>query len=354
MNKKDLSHSDSPQEVIAAVKKAEELISKGNFTDLVHACDAIHDALDIVPDDPILHVTLGKIFLQSRLFSEDVAYHELAKAAKLSPHFAWTSTPRWTLASPRYGQTGNQLWQISNMIFFCLQHKYECFVPETYITNSFSIDRNGNFTDNQIEATLVGRFQYPNEEFDCDETKLNHLRSEICKKYILPNIKLHNKNLDRDTIVVHLRSGDIFSANPYPVFKYPYLPPPLSFLLYAIKPYKKAIIVTQDMRNPLLFELKQQDNVFIQSSSLLEDASTVFSAKNLVIGCASSLSLMIAWISNNLEKLFHASLLGRLFFDSKIKYIFYDLENIYKWENSDQQIETILKHELDYSRIEMN
>lgn len=80
-----IGEQEWPQEVISLVKKAEELIVKENFTDLIHACDAIHDALDITPDDPVLLVTLGKILLMMQ--QKEAAHGEFKKAIKLAPDF---------------------------------------------------------------------------------------------------------------------------------------------------------------------------------------------------------------------------------------------------------------------------
>ncbi|MFZ3138517.1 MAG: glycosyltransferase [Thermodesulfovibrionales bacterium] len=81
----ETTKSEWPEEVISLVQKAEELIAKGNLSDLAYACDAIHDALDIVPDDPILLVTLGKILL--RMGQREAARREFEKATKLAPDF---------------------------------------------------------------------------------------------------------------------------------------------------------------------------------------------------------------------------------------------------------------------------
>jgi glycosyltransferase involved in cell wall biosynthesis len=74
-----------PEEVISLVNQAEELIKKANLIDLIRACDAINDALDIMPDDPILLVTLGKIFLL--MGKKDAAYHEIERAIQRAPDF---------------------------------------------------------------------------------------------------------------------------------------------------------------------------------------------------------------------------------------------------------------------------
>lgn len=81
----ETTEQEWPEEVVSLVQKAEELIAKGNLSDLAYACDAIDEALGIATDDPILIVTRGKIMLQ--MGDSEAAHREFDRAARLAPDF---------------------------------------------------------------------------------------------------------------------------------------------------------------------------------------------------------------------------------------------------------------------------
>jgi lipopolysaccharide transport system ATP-binding protein len=75
-----------PREVTASVKRAEDLIRKGNPVDLVYACDALDDALSYLPDDPILIIVRGKILMH--LGDTESANNDFKKAGAHKPEYA--------------------------------------------------------------------------------------------------------------------------------------------------------------------------------------------------------------------------------------------------------------------------
>jgi Flp pilus assembly protein TadD len=74
-----------PREVISVVKRAEDLILKGSQINLIYACDALDEALDILPRDPILLVTRGQVLMQ--LGDIENAREDFKKAINLAPDF---------------------------------------------------------------------------------------------------------------------------------------------------------------------------------------------------------------------------------------------------------------------------
>lgn len=126
----------------------------------------------------------------------------------------------------------------------------------------------------------------------------------ILKEKILPIIPYHDDDLIKDdTLVIHIRTGEIFQLD----INKTMIQPPLSFYLEIIKKFnfKDIVVVTQDdFRNPCIKELKNAiPEIRIQTSSLVDDISTILSARNLVIA-NSTFSLCFGLASKNIKRLF--------------------------------------------------
>ncbi|MEO0375230.1 MAG: hypothetical protein AAF329_11525 [Cyanobacteria bacterium P01_A01_bin.17] len=125
----------------------------------------------------------------------------------------------------------------------------------------------------------------------------------ILRARILPLLSYQkDASVPEETLVIHIRSGDIFSERPHPGL----LPPPLSFYLEVIEKFSfsKIVVVAEDSENLCVDQLRHLiPGVKVQSSSLAEDVNVMLNAKNL-ISSGSSLSLSIAFASPNLCRLF--------------------------------------------------
>ena len=91
----------------------------------------------------------------------------------------------------------------------------------------------------------------------------------------------------QDTVVVHIRGGDVFGGRNPPA----YGQPPLSFYLWVLakRQWHNVVIVHQDDTNPLLAPLieachKQGLNVKTFSGSLVEDLTLLLGAHTIVAG----------------------------------------------------------------------
>ena len=83
--------------------------------------------------------------------------------------------------------------------------------------------------------------------------------------------------------------------------------PPLSYYLEIINKFgfKDIVIVTEkDLRNPCIKQLKElMPDLKIQTSNLLDDMSTIMSARNLIVG-QSSFSLCLGLASDKIKRIF--------------------------------------------------
>lgn len=84
----------------------------------------------------------------------------------------------------------------------------------------------------------------------CFEDRIN-----IVQKYIRPLFTFKEHTLNDDDLVIHLRSGDIFSLRPH----YAYIQPPLSFYIEIIENSKwnKIYVITEKDDSPIYKKLRE-------------------------------------------------------------------------------------------------
>lgn len=123
-------------------------------------------------------------------------------------------------------------------------------------------------------------------------------RNSICK--CLPE---SNMVMPTNHLLIHIRSGDIFSDN---VHKN-YIQPPYQYYSYIISKYKydEITIVTEpDCKNPVIQELlNHYNNVHVYHDDLETDVKRILSARHLVMGTG-SFAHMLSICSQNIETLF--------------------------------------------------
>ena len=71
------------RDVKSLVKRAKDLMLKRGSIDFVYACDALDEALHLLPNDPVLLVTRGIVLKQ--IGDLDNAREDFRKAIKLAP-----------------------------------------------------------------------------------------------------------------------------------------------------------------------------------------------------------------------------------------------------------------------------
>lgn len=126
----------------------------------------------------------------------------------------------------------------------------------------------------------------------------------ICREYIYPNLKVqHLEPLDEDTLVVHIRGGDIIERE----YEKPhnYVQNPLAYYLALIEEFDNIIAVVEPKNNnPVLPELKKIDKIKFQSLSVAEDYATLLAAKNIATSGVGTFGVSAALCSRNIKNLF--------------------------------------------------
>lgn len=146
--------------------------------------------------------------------------------------------------------------------------------------------------DIQLSTNNNFYFFYRNRPF---EMRLSIIRDEV----------LHNIpkcNINQDNLVIHIRSGDIFTYNINPN----YAQPPLCFYEKIINEnnYSKIFIVSSGNENPVINQLlKLYNNITFIHGFVEEAISFIVNAYNLIMSSSTFVYTLI-WINQNLKNLY--------------------------------------------------
>jgi hypothetical protein len=263
-----------------------------------------------------------------------------------------------------YGRLGNNLQQIANGIAYSEMNQVSF---RSKLHPHISIITVGKPKYFYIKKYRF--FNYQNKKKINEDTPKN---SNLDYARIVPNIHrifqeiifpkttfFKNINISADTLVIHIRSGDIFEKTKH----FDQVQNPLKFYLEVIKNFKDILIVTSEARNnPVIKNLLSLDghNVKIQSSSVEEDFNTLINATNLCLSGVGTFGIAAALLSPNLKNLFYSDLymkshLNPEMIDSrkvnKYKYTVSNYLEIGEWVNSIENIELMLDNNIEVKRI---
>lgn len=225
-----------------------------------------------------------------------------------------------------------------------------------------------------LEESLLRNFYYQYDSYPYSLSLWNW--RETLREKILPLLPSQlDPRITDETLVIHIRSGDIFQTDW--AAHAAYVQPPMSFYLEIIEAFnfQDIVIVTQqDLKNPCIHKLQQQfPRIRIQASSLVEDISTILSARNLVTG-QSTFSLALGFASSQIQHLyipqfdlkqgyiksFLWSDVVKLTFQANYQQQFKDLDfeihlakisqyiSIGDWHNSPEQRDLMLNHKREH------
>lgn len=209
-----------------------------------------------------------------------------------------TFIPRW------FGRLGNNIQQISNGIYYCEKNRIKFTSPDHDIINAIELD----FGINQykIKDTSHNWFYFfdgPDADFIADVEELNYERKSICEHYILPNLKVNhtliNDPLPDDLLIIHLRSGDLFTH-------WPKIHPqnPLVYYMHLINLFKFEVqVIAEDMNHPFINTFSQL-NLNIQTLSVEDSFTTLLRARNIATSGVGSFAPAAALCSKNIKRYF--------------------------------------------------
>ena len=248
-----------------------------------------------------------------------------------------------------YGRLGNNIQQcaLGTLAAELSQSKFESIDHEIIKKHTTSFGQN--------KLGLSSKWFYwegPYQEVNIPvETIYGNMR-RICKTWIGPQLDVPTTEISDDTVVIHIRSGDIFDKN---ISNPPnYTPNPLYFYTTLIDSFDKAIVVTGgDNHNPILDELRKNPKVIIQSKSVAEDFGTLLSAKHLANSGVGTFGVAAALCSNNIQTFYCTDismsehLNYKMLLNTDISVNLMPLQNYIKvgeWTNNEDQRKFILEY----------
>ena len=259
------------------------------------------------------------------------------------------------------GRFGNNIQQISNAIYHCKKNFLQFNSPDNDLVRRFDI---GFGEDGRSESGLFffhldSQIGSGRREFEFDIEDIRKERRNICREYIYPMLKIDFEkvsDLGEETVVIHIRSGDIFNRNNFycPVVSN-YIQNPLSYYKEIIDLYENAIILTEDHNNPIIAELSKIEKVDIRILSVEESIQTMLSARNLATSGVSSFGIACALLSRNIRRLYCSSIyLDEVlnyneFYDPSVEIIIKEIEmekyiRFGEWKNTEEQRLLMLRY----------
>ena len=181
-----------------------------------------------------------------------------------------------------YGRLGNNIQQIFNVISIALWYDQDIYFKVSHnlfdlkiIENFFNkYKKNSDLITDKHNFFYTGKLPFPKYVFESYNTeKINLMK----KSFLIKDID----KLDKDDLVIHIRSGDLFKKNPHSY----YIPPPLSYYIKQIdkNKYKQIIIVCEDKINPVVNKLLElYKNSIHNINSLQEDIKIILGATNII------------------------------------------------------------------------
>lgn len=208
-----------------------------------------------------------------------------------------------------FSRFGNNLQQISIGILFSEVVKGNFYFKDHKYIDDFTIINN-NFSNKLKIFKKHYRFFYFKEIQDFPSKLLTEKYvidniQDIFQKKLYNNISFLKENpVDVNTLVLHIRSGDIFTK---PIKTY--YQNPINFYKEILREYEKVVLVTShENNNPIVKVLSKIKKITIQSSTLEEDFNLLVNAKNLATSGVGTFPIAAALLSKNLKNIYYTNL----------------------------------------------
>ena len=213
-----------------------------------------------------------------------------------------TFIPRW------FGRLGNNIQQISNAIYYCRKHGIRFTSPDHPMIDAIDINFGQNdFKIQEDSNNWFYFFEGPDADFRTDVDELNKLRKNICEDYIYPKLKINHELLEQplpdEILVIHIRSGDLYT-------KWPSSHPqnPMAYYIKLCEMFNyKVVILAEDENNPIVQAFTNIGAVI----KILDVATTytvLLQAKNLATSGAGSFAISAAFCSKNIRNFYCSNL----------------------------------------------
>ena len=216
-----------------------------------------------------------------------------------------------------YGRLGNNIIQVLNAILIALYYNYNIILPGHKYFNKKYIILNSAINIRDYKITNKGNFflRYQILNIDIKAFEENNEKAlEILRSCFIIKDKINrfkpSKNilLNENDVLIHIRSGDIFSNNPH----IEYIMPPLSYYEKIINHQKfnaknSFYLISEDRKNPCINELlKKYPKIIYLKQSLDDDIKLILSAHNIITSFGTFVHALLS-ISKNIKNLYKVS-----------------------------------------------
>lgn len=210
-----------------------------------------------------------------------------------------------------WGRFGNSVIRLINILHLALYYNLTIKTPKH---NFFDIDIiNKNILENIIQTknnkNIILRdphnFYYRNKIKNINKKSFyinNKLVINILKKaFTIKDIPL----LDKNDIIIHIRSGDIFNNHPHKK----YIMPPLSYYNKILNKnnFNKIILVSEDTKNPVINKLiNLYPNIIYKKQSLIDDIKIILGGTKIISSFGTFIPYLLL-LSDNIINLYQPS-----------------------------------------------
>ena len=262
-----------------------------------------------------------------------------------------------------FGRFGNNVYQLLNVLYeaqlandnvdLSLLRHLNCIVDIGKVETLF------NRSHNNIDKQVKGHF-FPKNLHLVNECKIETDQYfNLAQKYLHPNLTFDTTPLDDHVCIIHIRSGDTFTAaKSHPA----YVQPPLNYYKKIVNDtshrYGKYIILTEpDLMNPCIKALDGYiGKVAVKLDTVVNDYQHLLKTKSVIIS-RSSFSDSAIFLSPNVENIYFWDY-AHIFCNHKIlpasikifPYILIDQYiKVGEWDNhSQEQLKLMIEYDIGY------
>lgn len=239
-----------------------------------------------------------------------------------------------------FGRLGNNILQVKNALHLAFFFQYNVIIPKHKFFNSTYISINKDISIHFPKITDIHNFYYNEKIPNVSAEVFNNNLDKVIK--ILKTIFIYPPEitLPSNSLVIHIRSGDIFSSSPHPN----YINPPLSYYTNIINSntFSNIYLIAEDKVNPCIESLLElYPNITFTLQSLEKDIQYILAANSIIISYGTMINSLLL-LSSNIQYIYMPSYNFPLYLNSDSIHIHLIKLDEYKellspWKNSNDQ-----------------
>lgn len=249
------------------------------------------------------------------------------------------------------GRLGNNLIQLKNVIQIALYDTRRIHAI-SFPSHSYFTKTHLRFVDRKSTRQYItdeNEFFYSDRIRDIDQKcfymNVPETQRLLQSIFIIQGVP----SLPKDHLVIHIRSGDMFSAAPHPE----YIPPPLSFYTDIIgnnRTFRQLYLITEDTKNPVIHcLLEKYPSIRFTLQDLSDDIRLLLSAPNVIMSYGSFVPALLS-LSNNIRVLHKPSYVkeGLMISNFSVNVVNYNVQPyhalVHPWKNTPKQRDILLRY----------